>query len=133
MHFTSKTSIKYKCKKNKVKPLFLGGALKHTLASHAHAASLSTAVVTAVRHRSSMRHCSSTLQLNAEPALLDFHTGNHEGLIIPRREKGEKQERVRRLFSRAIPESHTWKHLVQGSPGTVGSVVSTPFPRHRLS
>lgn len=100
MHFTSKTSIKYHVK-GKVFPLFLEGALKRTLASHAHAASLGTAVVTAARH------CSSTLQLNAEPALLDFHTGNHGGLIIPRREKGEKQERVRRLFSRAIPESHT--------------------------
>lgn len=86
MHFTSKTSIKYKCKKTKIKlnPLFLKGVLKHTLVSHAHTTLLNAAVIIVTRH------CSSILQLNAEPPLLDFHIGSHVRFEHSQNRKGRK-------------------------------------------
>lgn len=86
MHFTSKTSIKYKCEETKIKlnPLFLKGVLKHMLVSHVHTTLLNAALIIVTRH------CSSILQLNAEPPLLDFHRGNHVRFDHSQKRKGRK-------------------------------------------
>lgn len=84
MHFTSKTSIKCKCKKTKLNPLFLKGVLKHTLVSHVPTTLLNTAVIIATRH------CSSILQLNAEPPRLEFHIGNHVRFDHAQKRKGRE-------------------------------------------